>query len=566
MAMKGKILLFDNSIERKISVAEKKAEQGEFEKTLSLLFSIENYDKNASVLMDIADAYADMGLLELSNTYWFKYLDVASKDKQSVAFEELAINYFYLEDFWASSYYFHKKIDADGFISKEGIDQEILDFFAGEEHKKAFYHIAYPFDRADYSGKIKMAKHFIATGKFSEAIKVLTLIPKECMNDDGYGYLATAYYMNDELDNSAMVSRESLSVHGDNVTAYCNLCVVYDMKEDSEKSEYYYQEALKCRTGERTEAYKIVTCAIELDDHVTTKECLIKILADRQFDVNMRFYYGLACINLGEYDLAEKEFQRAYRININDVVVKYYCDLVSKLKNGCKNSQNLLPLRYVREVPKKEEKHREKLIKKLAEHTENISSAIKQPSVRQILLWGLRCREIETARQTAFVLASSFNPFSKKAMKDVLLDSEALPELKRLVVFALTVRGYNKSYGVVAGSVYIKVKPKKISFAEHDENGMFEKAYALATSRVVFWGFDKLDKLVVSAEKIFKKLNGVVTNSDVTIDEIASLMVYKSEFEKLKSKQLVAQLFDVKIDRFNALLVNLLGEKKDENN
>jgi tetratricopeptide (TPR) repeat protein len=128
--MNGKILLFDNSDIRYRSVAEKKAELGEYEKSLGLLFSIKDYDKKAEVVMDIADTYADMGLLELSNRYWYKYMDLTPKDKHSVAFEELAINYFYLEDFRASSYYFHKKIDTDGFLSKEGIDQEILDFFA----------------------------------------------------------------------------------------------------------------------------------------------------------------------------------------------------------------------------------------------------------------------------------------------------------------------------------------------------------------------------------------------------------------------------------------------------
>ena len=94
------------------------------------LLSARNIDpENLGVITDIADLYADTGLLELSNKFWFLYLNKAPKEKRALAYEELAINYFYLENFWASSYYFHQKLSVDGFISKEGLSQEIIDFF-----------------------------------------------------------------------------------------------------------------------------------------------------------------------------------------------------------------------------------------------------------------------------------------------------------------------------------------------------------------------------------------------------------------------------------------------------
>lgn len=564
--MDDKILLFDNSIERYKSVAEKKAELGEYEKTLGLLFAIPDYDKKAEIVMDIAYAYADMGLLELSNRYWYKYIDLSSSDKLSVAYEELAINYFYLEDFWASSYYFHKKIDKDGYLSKEGIDQEILDFFAGEEHKKAFYHIAYPFDRADYSGKVKMAKHAIATGKFSDGVKILSQIPKECMTEEIFGDLATALYMDDELDKSASVSRESLAVHGDTVTAFCNLSIVYDMKEDKEKSEYYYRKALECRTGERTEAYKIATCAIERDDHFTAKECLKAILKERPFDTTMRFFYALAAINLGDYDMAEAELGRVLRTDPSDRITRYYFELNKDLKSSVPNSEKLIPLKYIKEIPEKIEIKRIKKIKDLANHPEKIASAIKKAEVKELLLWGLKCKNSEILRETAYILSTSLNSFSKQAILNALLDNEALPELKRVLVYALTVCGYKSKYGVVAGSIYIKVKPKKLAFEKLDTTGMFTRAYALAMSRAVFWDLDKIDKINSSAEKLFKRLNGVVTEADITGDELAALMIYASKFDKLNQKQILAHLFDIKIERLNQLINTLLGDKNVKNN
>ena len=564
--MDGEVLRFDNSIEMHRKVAEKFAEKGEYKRALGLLFSAKNFENDPDALMDIADVYADMGLLELSNRYWFKFLDIAPTDKLSVAYEELAINYFYLEDLWASSYYFHKKVDADGYISKDNIDPEILDFFSGEEHKKAFYHVAYPFDRADYSGKIKIAKHAIAMGKFLDAIKILSAIPEECRDEDVSGDLATSYFMTDSLDEAAAVCRESLARHGDNVTAYCNLSTVYDMKKDTEKSEYYYKKALQFRKGERTEAYKIATCAIEREDHVTAKECLKTILDERPFDVAMRFFYGIAGINLKEYDFAEETLSEVYRIDPNDMVVKYYLDFAKKIKSTGKDSDKLLPLKYIKSLPSKIERKQSKEIKELADNPEKINSAIKRAEVKELLLWGLKSKNNNTVRETAYILSTAYNDFAKKAIVNALMDGETIPELKRVLIYALIVNGYKEKFGVVAGNVYIKVRPKKLTFIKQDHTGMFLRAYAYAMSRAVFWDVEGVEKLATSAGKIFKKLNGVITESDVTNDELAALMVYGCDFKKFDKKGLVASLFDIKKDRFEELILLVSGEKNDKNN
>ncbi len=559
--MDGKIIQFDNSVATYKKVAQRKAEEGEYEKALGLFFSIKNWEKDSDVLMGVADVYADMGLLELSNRCWFKYLDVAPLDNRSVAFEELAINYFYLEDFWASSYYFHKKIETDGYISKENMDQEILDFFSGEEQKKAFYHVAYPPERADYSGKIKMAKHFIAGGKFDEAVRILSAIPKECLEEEACGDLATAYFMNGELERAESVCRDSIERHGENITAYCNLSTVFDMKKDYEKSEYYYKKALSFRKGDRIETYKIATCAIERDDHVTAKDCLETILKERPYDTAMRFFYGIAHMNLGDYDLAENEFSQVYRIDATDKVVKFYLDFAKFMRSGGGDTEKLLPIKYVKELPEKVEKKRVKRIKELVKHPEKIPNAIKKAEVKEILVWGLKCKDSETIRECAYVLSTAYDGFSKKAILDALLDNETVPELKRVLVYALTINGYKEKYGVVAGSIYIKVKPKKLPFEKKDQTGMFVRAYALALSRAVFWDLGSLDKLVSSANTVFKKLNGVITEQDVTNDELSALMVYACKFKKFDNNSLILHLFEIKKDRFNQL-IKLLGEGK----
>ncbi len=551
--MKGKIIQFDNSTERYRKVAEKFAEKEQFDKTLALLLSAKDKETNLNVISDIADAYADMGLLEESNRYWFKYLDRAPADKLSVAYEELAINYFYLDDFWTSSYYFHKKIDTDGYISKEGIDPEILDFFSGEEQKKALYHIAWPPERSDYSGKIKMAKHAIVAGDFNGSIKILSKIPQECLDEDTMGDLAICYYMSDLFDEGANVCRNSLARHGDNVTAYCNLSTIYAMKEDDEKSVYYYNKALNCRKGERTEAYKIATCAIEREDHVVVKECLNEILKERPYDTSMRFFSSIASVNLGDYSTAYELMLGVHRLTPEDHIIKYYIKLIKSFCDGQTGNDKLLPLKYVKELPEKIEKKRVRKIKELVKDTEKISLALKKTEIKEIIEWGLSCKKSETLRESAYILSLVFTPYSKKIMLATLLDSEAPAELKRVLVYAMAVNGYKEKFGVVAGKIFLKVKPKKLSFEKDVDAGAFVRAYALALSRAVFWDVEKLDKLAVGAEKVYKKLKGVVTESDVTGDEMSALMVYASGFDRFEKYDVIANLFEIKKERFDEI-------------
>ena len=105
-----KVLQMDKSAERYLKIAEERAEREDFSGALSFLFCAEKLSPTYEVFYRIADVYSALGMLEHSNKYWFKFLASAPKEKRTVAFEELAINYFYLDNFWATSHYFHKKI------------------------------------------------------------------------------------------------------------------------------------------------------------------------------------------------------------------------------------------------------------------------------------------------------------------------------------------------------------------------------------------------------------------------------------------------------------------------
>ena len=557
------IINFTPNPDKYRKLADEYAERGDFTRALSFLFSAKSIRCDYKVLMDIADVYADMGLLELSNKYWYYYMDKAPKDKVSIAYEELAINYFYMDNYWASSFYFHKKLDTDGHISKEGLDKEIIDFFSGEEMKKTAYRLVYPFERADYSYNVKIAKHFLALGAFGEAKKPLEEIPESVRNEEQSGELAMACFMSDDLDGAEKACRNSLEINGENVTSYCHLSTVYNMREDADKADYYYQKALSIRKGEKGEEYNLATCAIERGDHFTAKECLIKILEDRPHEASMRFFYGISLINLGEYQKAKKELEKTYRLNPDDAVCYYYLKLVDDLENGVVGAEKLLPLKYEKELPKKVAKKYSQELKSLVDEPMKISSALKKKEIRKIVEWGLYFGEGQTPRDAVFILSNDYSSYSKSLIKTALLDLEVLEEIKRVLIYVLIVSGVKEKFGVTAGSFYLKIKPKKLLCEKSPEGAIYFSAYALCMARVVFWEFENLDVIGQKIDKIYKAFSGKVTEAEVTNEELAALVLSECGFKWVKNPKDVTKLFEITPQKLTKLTDMLKGENHD---
>lgn len=556
----GEIINFtrDETVYRKL--AEERAEKGDFFSALDFLFSAKSINPTCDVLADIADAYADMGLFELSNKFWYYYMDKAPKDQVSVAYEELAINYFYMDNYWASSYYFHKKLDTDGHISKVGLDKEIIDFFSGEEMRKNAYRLVYPFERADYSYNVKLGKHFLAIGAFDEAKKQLSNIPNTVRTEETSGDLALAKFMSDDLDGAEKVCRESLEKDGENVMAFCHLSTINNMRKDYENADYYYQKALSARKGDKNEIYNIATCAIEREDHITALDCLSKILQERPHEITMRFFYAIALINVHEYQRAIDELRKTYRANPDDLIVYYYLSLAEKLALGDGVSEKLLPLKYEKELPKKITKKYATYLKNLVETPLKIESELKKKDIRRIVEWGLKYGTGQAPRDSAYILSSDGSKYSNKFIKKALLDLEVKEEIKRVLIYVMVVSGVKEKFGVTASSFYLKIKPKKLACERADDGGIFFSAYALCLARIAFWETENLDVVGTVADRVYKKLSGKITESDVTNEELSALILSECEYKWVKSEKDVIKHFEISLNKLHALKDMLKGE------
>ncbi len=558
--MEQKIIQFEKNEDRYLKLADACIESGDFMGALGFLFNALKLNRSAQTLMDIADVYGQMGLYELSNKYWFYYMEKAPKDKVSISYEELAINFFYMDDFLTSSFYFHQKLTVDGFLSKDGLDKEIIDFFSGEEFKKNAYYVAYPFEKADYSYLSKRAKRALSAGNYLEAIKLYNEIPKECLDEESSGDLSVSYLMNDQPDMAAAVARESLARNGENITAYCNLSNVYDLKEDYAKSEYYYMMALELKKGDANEEYKLATCAIEHSDHKTVQECLTKILSERKYDTTMQFFYGLSQLNLGDYEGGYQTLSKVYRLDPTDFIFKFYAQYAQKLLGG--GSSEYLPIKYLKCLPESLSKEYEKKLEALSVVASKKGISLKNPEYREVVEWGLYSSE-ETARQSVFLLACDCSPYAKQKLKNYLLDSEGITTVKQVILYALIVKGLKEKFAIVDKNFLFRVKPRKLSFESQESGHIYLCAYALLISKMAFYGVEDLDKIATVISKVYSRFSKILTSGDLTCDEISGVVLYLCGFPRFETEKVIVRLFNIKKDKLKQLVELYKGEKND---
>ncbi len=550
----GEVLQFKNSVEIYKRIADKKSEEGDLASTLGFLFKAEKESSSLSVISDIADVYADMGLLEESNAYWFKYLSKAPKEKMSVAYGELAINYFYLDNLFASAYYFDKKVSADGFISKDGLDDEVLEFIDRFLNNKKSYHIAYPFDRADFSEEIKRGKTALSFGDVETASKIYLSIPRECMDEETSGDATASCFLCEKTEEALEICKDSIKNNGENVTAYCDMSSIYKIKGDEEKSAYYYEKALSLKKGNKSEAYKLVAVAVEREDHNTVRENIELILPEREFDVNIRLFYGISLINTFDYEKAKENFVLINKICPHNPVFEYYlnlcCDLVKKVKISVK-----LPLKYQKDLPQKVIKEHKDKVMKIAVNSEAIKSFIKTEQGRSVLKYGIYSKDKEFFKKVMVVLAESNTLFARELFLSVLMSSEVTDEVKEFVIYCLLRGGYKESFCVLGGCFLVKIKPAKFLFnGAYIGEDKYLLSYGLCVAKLSVLGVEDFDKVVFSINKIYNifciKKN---LEEDFSVKELSALTVNLCKFDNISTADFVCKLFGVKRRRFSEI-------------
>lgn len=547
--MEDKVIKFETGAETYRRLAGELADDDKFVDALGLLFSaLKKYPKDGGVITDIGDIYADMNLWELSNKFWFYYLATQPKDKAGVAYEELGINYFYLDNLFAAGYYFHLKLASDGRFSREDFGDEINDFLNNAQNDLKEYRIVYPFERADYSFSKKLAKKAYALGDYDAASAVYSTIPHQCLTEDDGGELAVSLFMCGDDDEVLKVCKNSIIDHGENLTAYCSLCALYNAKGDADKSAYYYKKALSLRKFDKDEPYKLVPCALEQRDHDTAIGCIRDILEDKPSDPWMLLFYGFALANVGRYAKAAEQFNAAYRVAPYIRPFGFYANYLKTAADGeFDDEKKLIPFEYVRGYQPKTVNRFKRIVK--VEDLLMPPDFDKKPETLDAYIWGVLEGNDEIAKKCALSLAMSKNAAAESALDEMLLDPSVSDSRKSLVVFMYTLFEIKNTYGVVASDCFVKIKSGKLVLKGKPFDQEFRSAYALAVSKSVFAGFTDFGKITFCANSLYKERYDEVAESGFSQGEIAAVILIDCKDKRLSDVKKACKLFDVQEKR-----------------
>lgn len=554
METKDKIYQFNLSEKTVRPIADRKADEGDFVGALSLLRSSLSANYSVETLKDMALIYSDMEQYELSNQLWFEYLSKVPKKERGVAYEELLLNYYYLGNKSIALHYLMEKIRLDGFVSDVVLDSGIKEELA-EELSPPPFRLVHPVGKADYSYELNKGKREFNSGDYDLALETFSSIPKGCPQyAESLEETALAYYIKGDLDEAIKKQREFIKHSGESVLSLSSLSAMYKAIGNEEKSLYYYDKAKDFSVGDPEEAYRLAFIAFERNDGEFAVQKMETILEERPFDVNMLFFYGLGLINCGRYEKAIGALKKAFRINPEELSLKFYIDLAEGLLNGEKQYKKYLPIAYRLDYPDSVYAERLKKLSPLNGETRAKAIAfVKKKDNSELVEWALKTKNPELNEAMAFGLMQLKVPFGDKLLKECLLRVGIDDGLKRGIIYYFIANEKKEKISLVSGHRFFSFKPKIPPFKEQKNGAIFAAAHALAVATLALFGIDGGEKLIKSATDAYENLKEYAEEGNFSREELGAFITWKSEIAPIGDMFFIASCYGVQKERLNLL-------------
>lgn len=544
-----------------LELAEKAADEGRFYDALKFAYDAWNESGSKDAAEMLAMLYADMELYDLSDKFWFYVLERSAKGQCGRAYEELAINAFYKSNFVLTGYYFHRKMEEDGFVNKENLDDALLDFISEGDKEKSSVKIVYPPDAADFSDEIEQAERAVVCGNFSAAIEILEKIPtKSKQGASALKLLAEAYYLGDDDKNSLEASKEYLNNFGENAGVYSTVACVYSSKKNTEKSEYYYRKALACLDEkDYSDVGKVANCALNLKDFVSAVKLLEIFLTDRPYAKEVRFMFAVSLINIFEYEKGAEQFRKLISIDPFNPVYAYYYSLSKDILNGKK--QSALPLNFLEVLPRTKRRENEKIITE-AMYSVGITNK-KQKRSREKLMQAIKeeifCDDSRIINSCAYLLIEDDSEESKSILFDSLLDERVSDRNKREIVYSILFSGYKRKFSLSISGVFIKIIVRKLACEKIDSK--LAIPYYFTLSELTPVEESEQARLAAVAERVLSRTNERVEERN---NELSAIIAAEFFGNKLPI-ELACETFSADIGTVKRMLKNNKTKKEDKN-
>lgn len=550
--MENSTLVFKKDIQRLNKLSKARSDREDFLGALCMSYSAFFQDeKNLDAIMDIADAYADLGLYEFSNDYWYYYLSLCPKDKEKIAYAELSVNYFYMDDVIIAGYYFQKKIACGGFFDEEGVDGEIIRALEDAVSPRRMFKISWPKGLADYSYELKKAKGLLAKGEFFAAEEELIKIPEDAkVYKEALSALSAVYIITERTEEGIQNAKRQIELFGESMDAYCDLSAIYRYDGNIEKSKYYYKRALEFQPESVDVSYKAASCALDNEDEKNAVRFMDYLLKERPYETRIRFFAAIAEMNLKNYGKAKEHLAYLRKLSPDNFLYSYYYGMAEEGENG--KLKCVKRIKYRENVTLTDEKRMSGVIKSIATLPDSeIKKAVKKKGFFDIVKWAIEYSDSNVRKFAAFIATVCWNKKIEGYFSRLMLQTERTGELKCDLLYILFAFSPVSVFNIVDSDTYFKIKHRRFQWEK--DNVVFSLGYALAVSRLFYAGDNEIEKLANYINELYLRLKNP-NEIFMTKEEVAAVAVCGTSLKKFGKKEVIAKLFKVKKKRLEELI------------
>lgn len=505
-------------------IADRRAEGGDLTGALGVMFSALNgcakKDK-ADILEEIANLYTDMGLYELANQYWYRYLDCTPKDKSMLPCSEIAINCLIMGDTYSAKSILQKAFTDTKMDTEDWTEEQVVDFVMKETGVvKRKFNIVHPPKSANYHESRNSGRLAMANGRFEECIEEFTSIPDEKRSPEEDGDLAMAYYYIGNKKKAIQCLQDSIEKTGGNLIAYCDLAAIYRDMRDISKANFYYDKVLEFAKDEKADFFKIGMCAVHKCDHERVLEFLPKAEKEYPYNLTVKFFVAVAAMNTGKYDIASEYLEECLKLSREDGMYVFFADFVKKLSAGDKTAQSLIPLKYEKVIPQNLLPKYERLFS--AAMWENVSEARKAEAVKI----AKTCIYNPDKRLTQFAAGTIITCCKKEEalefFRNALLSVDVDTAGKVSILYAIvSTENYGK-FNIELNRCYHKLNIHKTPFKNSDKVGSkMVDAYAACIVNTFYIADGVTDAEYKVLKMFYDEHPDVLAKDRYTADDIA---------------------------------------------
>lgn len=376
---------------------------------------------------NMAGILSEMGRYEESNRILHSVLD-SIDPAMTECYYYLANNYANMEQYEEAEEALVRYLenDPDGHFLEEA--DELLDLLGYELNRPT--KISTIKSRENLYAHDK-ARELLEAGRFTEAVRILEEIVQR--NPDflaARNNLGLAYYYMGLFDKSIQTILEVLEIEPGNLHALCNLAIFYQHTNREAELNRLLDRLRKTVPLHPEHVFKLATTLGITGDHREAYRHFRRLVRTGELtgEPSLHHFLAVAAVNLGYYDVAERSWRQAARLDPDSEVPAYYLSKLDKIRAG----EERPPVHYHYHLPFEEQ------FRRWDSNPELVSESIRRdPLIRSSFFWALRHGDRKTKVQVIQALGLMADDEVIEALKAFLVDPKEDDELKRVAVLVL---------------------------------------------------------------------------------------------------------------------------------